>query len=497
MKVSIALNNFAKLYDQLFSKRDNDLLTDDGINYLTIFSSVITIHGFIRFQSKFAWSKLFLIILKSVACFAIQILSLLIFRQKIVNGSKGDLLIVCNTSLAFREIYSPLISSSDLLNIQILFTNNKVKTICIEAALKLGCIVISNANENALEGVMRLIKVLIVHLKYIFYMKDSHQPFFLEKLYLTNYSFFSSLQRLFYVFRYLPQINKGDYFSVVSDDVNDPCVRYIIEYCKLKDVKTSILQFGHYDIDSIEWKFVNSSRVYAWGNYYKNLFLTLYINKKIDIRVIGSPRFDYLFTTDLAAATDGTRKIIIVLSTYSIDNYSQISDASAVATLKAQVAEDLLEYADAHNASVIIKPHPYESDSDLSIWNKFHSKNFKILNKDFDIRVLFRSTDVIVSFGTGLTIDCLVAGIPVLLPSWNNFPWEYGALVHAGAAELNARKELIEMLLHFEDRVKLMHIEGVIKDFVAQNSAVSRALIKDFMAGMPNKKMSPKLEFEA
>jgi len=483
MAVSEQLEKFYQQFLLDFTIENKKLLKRDEVDYLTVFSSVMTIHGYAKYLKSRRWFYLLTIGLRSILKTAlISVKSFTKKSESISNGS--NLLIVCNSYLAFRELYIPLIKLDDN-NLIFLFTSSQLEKQCLLMSNSLGVNVKTVTHEPDLSGIFNLCANLCMLLIDTLKLKSENAQQHKRQFFLIGYAVFTALPLLAYMQGFKQYIQRSRYYGLITDDVNDPCVRLVVELAKLKQLPTNIIQFGHYDKSSIEWRFLNSKILYPWGDFYKRLIINHPECKDIDVKVIGSPRFDYLFKKE-KSEYEGikSRKFILVLSTYAIENYGTIANNLSVIDIKTDIVNLLMEFLNENEVHILVKPHPYESEPELDIWRSCKEQCFNIMNKNDDVRAIISDADLVLSFGTGLTLDCLVAGVPVIIPNWiENYPWEYSAVINAGAIPANTKNEFRDLLKNIlydnNSKNELVNQTGLnIRDFVHQTGIVSEALLQ-------------------
>jgi len=214
---------------------------------------------------------------------------------------------------------------------------------------------------------------------------------------------------------------------IFSPDLPDPRVRVYALLSRQLNIPLFEVQFGPNGEEGVEWRFNIADRIATWGkNTYQKL-LKHGVNSDI-ISITGTPRHDYmakkvskleiLEMRNLLGIPEGV-KMILCASTYQQKEYDSLSDPGLLISMKKAVFEaaDQIE-----GLVLVVKPHPLENvDETKKIIGKF--KNIVVVDSKMDIRLLIKTCDAFVGFGTTATVDSLIAKKLTICPSFPGWIW--------------------------------------------------------------------------
>lgn len=481
MSVASHLKDNTSKFLKLFKTREE--LTFETISLIDVHSSTIVTQCLSNYDRKFAWIRLLVKTLLAIKYLFIYVIKEL-HKNKLNKPKKykndadkmqGSTFLIINTNLAKRELYSPLIEASKKSNLT-------VNAFCIRSA---------KSNEYQIEinkslsflifHFYKIIKLLIIHLSYSIRVKP-------QKSFAVIYSFVANLAAIIDAVEIL---NYCEYYkirpnNIVYDDINDPATRIIALYFKKLGIHINVLQFGHYDKESVEWNYVIADALFIWGEYYEKILVGEHnLPKNISIQKLGSPRFDYLFENRSGSIHFQKKDSLdnfygLVFSTYSIKNYGAWVDNEIINKLKRDVVDEFIKI-ESKNIKLIIKPHPYESSQEINEWIRYSNPSLKILDQKIDARNLIANASFIISFGSGLTLDALAANKPVLIPNWiDNFPYELEVLDAAGAQLLKRKSELNTEILRSVSNEAVNQKKNIL-NFVSNSRSISLEMLTKFI----------------
>jgi hypothetical protein len=482
MTVSNTLLENANEFRDKFSS-DRSLMFRD-ISMIDVHSSTIVTQCMALYKRKFGWFRLIARIAKSL----IDLIRASINDHKAnyltsdalrtnYNFDKNiNLLFLINTKLAFNEIYQPLLDNSSANLTSIAIFNARMN-------MDVENILIKNDSRSAiLKTDINILKLSYYHLAHLFDMIISNCP---SKGFFVAYSFFANILAIRKSLKLIDYCESNDVLpkAILYDDINDPATRLIAIYMISRGIPVNVLQFGHYDKESVEWGFVIASTIFVWGNHYEKLLRDNFgVPLTINIHAVGSPRFDYLFDPYVVRKSrhvldDINKNYGLVFSTYSIPSYGAIVDNRSIEQIKLDIIEEFNKLKDC-DAVLLVKPHPYESDAEMKAWINRSNTKVIILDKTIDARSLISKASFIISFGSGLTIDALLAHKNVILPNWiPEFPWELHFFEIAGAKRIIKRSDFLSEICHSFD-CHTIDDNPAISDFVVHNSNSSKIILE-------------------
>jgi hypothetical protein len=213
---------------------------------------------------------------------------------------------------------------------------------------------------------------------------------------------------------------------VLSPDTADSRARVYALLCKKMGIPCLDVQFGLTGDEAIEWRFFVSDRVAVWGDSSKK-FLMKHGVPDDRIHVTGSPRHDSLVNPPASALASfqsefgqiGSKKIVVLASTYSDTSHGQYTDPNILREMKLAI----FRAADScSGVLLVVKPHPHENvDETRQLCGNY--QNVVFAKKESDIRTVIAASDVFLSFGSTATIDALIAGKLTVCPIFTGWPF--------------------------------------------------------------------------
>jgi hypothetical protein len=260
---------------------------------------------------------------------------------------------------------------------------------------------------------------------------------------------------------------------VISPDLADPRTRFYTLLCRQMGIPCMDIQFGPTGDEGIEWQFLASDKVAAWGETSKQAMLKHGIPEE-KIIVTGSPRHDMLVNATSEEVMSIRTKLgipeksamILLASAYQLNAYNEYSNPEILQLMKRSVFEATDK---TQGICLVVKPHPSE---DVRETQELAGKNRNIVfvSQKSDIRELTRVCDAFVSFGSTATADALISGKLVICPVFPEWIWSdlfknTGAtLVPTSAEEVLETFQLVALGKHENSKVKL---ETARQDFLA------------------------------
>jgi hypothetical protein len=213
---------------------------------------------------------------------------------------------------------------------------------------------------------------------------------------------------------------------VLSPDTADSRVRVYALLCGQMGIPCLDVQFGLTGDEAIEWRFFAASAVAVWGNGPKQFLINHGVAEE-KIHVTGSPRHDSLVNPpsamlDSFRATfgqNGTRKVVVLASTYIDSAHGYYTDPGILSGMKLAI----FRAADrSPGLLLIVKPHPHENvDETRALCG--NCQNVVFAEQTFDIRELIAACDAFISFGSTATIDALIADKLTVCPIFPGWPF--------------------------------------------------------------------------
>lgn len=456
------------------------------IDFYDVFMPLIVIQGLAKFDARVPAIYLCGAALKGLKRFTIAMVRALgTTQEKCVD--QGGLLVICATRLSLREIYTPLAKARDGRRICLGFTTTELHVESESAARELDLPVL-RPTRHGIGIALRISaavfgKAVLAAAKTVMGPRGRRR----ETIFVLSYIVFVGLPLITASLMLLDEVERRKYRTLLSEDPSHPAIRLHFANASLQGIRSNLIQFGHCDRDAIEWRFADADRVFVWGKYYASIISGLHERRGLALVPIGSPRFDYAFSLKAGHRRAPGPARVLVLSTYEIGSYAGAFGPGSLEALKAEVRDSLHLVAGEMKAEVHFKLHPYEP-TDGGIWGEGLGNRARLLPGKLDMRPELGNYDVAVSFGSGLTLDCMIARIPVLLPDWiPGLPWEYGALVAAGAIDSTSRADFERQVRSFlSGRSERVEEEQArtreLATFVQQSSPVSKIILNQIFA---------------
>lgn len=214
---------------------------------------------------------------------------------------------------------------------------------------------------------------------------------------------------------------------IFSPDLPDPRVRVYALLSRQLNIPLFEVQFGPNGDEGVEWRFNIADRIATWGNHTYQKLLSHGVSSDI-ISITGSPRHDYwaekvsnLEILEMRKLIDIPESVTVILcaSTYQQKEYDVQSDPGLLISMKKAVFEAANQI---DGLVLVVKPHPLENVDEIK---KFIGKlkNIVVVDSKMDIRLLIKTCDAFVGFGTTATIDALIANKLIICPSFPGWIW--------------------------------------------------------------------------
>lgn len=283
---------------------------------------------------------------------------------------------------------------------------------------------------------------------------------------------------------------------IVSPDVSDSRCRIYTILSRQLGITSLDVQFGLAGKEAVEWRFLASNYVAAWGEFSEESILNQGISQNRVI-VTGSPRHDYQFTVSNQERINRRRglgvpdsaKLFVLASVYSLKTHNKYSDPKILIGMKNAVFD---AFRDMPNAFLLVKPHPVENESETKALIR-SAKNIIQVSRDADIRELIKICDNFISFGSTATIDALIARkltISPIFPGWvfsDFYKDSNSVIIPTSAAEMkavvkdivvelgkklspnkDARRAFLEKHIFLLDGKATLRIEKLILEIIAE-----------------------------
>lgn len=213
---------------------------------------------------------------------------------------------------------------------------------------------------------------------------------------------------------------------VLSPDTADSRARVYSLLCRQMGIPCLDVQFGLTGDEAIEWRFFAASAVAVWGNGPKQFLINHGVAEE-KIHVTGSPRHDSLVSPPAAVfdsfratfGQTGTRKIVVLASTYTDSAHGDYTDPGILRDMKLAI----FRAADCSSGLLlIVKPHPHENvDETRALCG--NCQNVVFAEQTSDIRAVIAVCDAFISFGSTATIDALIADKLTVCPIFPGWPF--------------------------------------------------------------------------
>lgn len=280
--------------------------------------------------------------------------------------------------------------------------------------------------------------------------------FFLEKqLYKLFTMFFNECIHLRRVFN----IQKPSLVTI-SNDKRIEC-KLMARICKLNEIPTIYIPHAGIPIEGETLSNNDFSYLALWGEYDLKYFHNIGL-KESKLIVTGNPGFESIYTQKLKKLIEiedifsnrvykfNTHKMTILLATTPYDSAS-------IEKLIKSVVESLKQLNLIEN--LVIKLHPRED-------GMFHKKILKelgvnpIIVRDYSVLELINSSDILISARSGIILEAMIIGTPVILAEFLKFgflyiqPYAFNSKKFIKVAE--NQKSLIEILERFKNDKELL-----------------------------------------
>jgi hypothetical protein len=208
---------------------------------------------------------------------------------------------------------------------------------------------------------------------------------------------------------------------VITADGADTRSRLVTLLARAIGAPTFELQFGACGGEATEWSFALGEHIGVWGAQARATLMSHGVDAARIVET-GSPRNDALVTADGQALRDVWRvepgeRVVLFVSTYHLAAYeASVSRDTLPAVKRAVVAAA----AATPGVLLVVKPHPLEGGA----WDDFDGgTRFRVADRTEDIRPLVAAADAVVTLGSTVTLDALVAGKAVICPEFADWPY--------------------------------------------------------------------------
>lgn len=284
--------------------------------------------------------------------------------------------------------------------------------------------------------------------------------------FIMNFFFEKQLYRLFTMFfneyihlRRVFNIQKPSLVTISNDKRIES--KLMARVCKLNDIPTIYIPHAGIPIEGETLSRNDFTYLALWGehdvNYFRNIGL-----KESKLIVTGNPGFESFYTQKLKKLIEikdifsnrvykfNTHQMTIILATTPYDRAS-------IEKLIKIVVESLKQLNLIEN--LIIKLHPREDGT-------FHKEILRelgvnpIIVRDYNVLELINSSDILISARSGIILEAMIIGKPVILAEFLNFgflyiqPYAFNSKKFIKVAE--NQKSLIEMLDNFNNDKELL-----------------------------------------
>ena len=213
---------------------------------------------------------------------------------------------------------------------------------------------------------------------------------------------------------------------VLTSDIADPRTRVYTLLCRQMGIPSMGVQFGGIGDEGVEWQFLTTDYVAAWGETSKKDML----RHKVPVErivITGSPRYDCLVTVTEAEVKAKRAMIgvpekntmILLASTYHLKTHDKYSNSEVLRSMKRAIFEAADRFP---QICLVVKPHPLEDIRETRVLVE-KSQNVIFVERQLDIRELTKVCDAFISFGSTATMDALVADKLSICPVFPGWIW--------------------------------------------------------------------------
>ena len=236
---------------------------------------------------------------------------------------------------------------------------------------------------------------------------------------------------------------------ILSCDVSDPRVRVFQNIFQQSGKLVFEQQFAVCGAESVEWRFSQAYKLFAWGEKSKQILIGHGVPED-SILVSGCPRYDFYQTHTKHDCRKyiadryhlgSYENLIVVACTYH--DYSHRDYASC--EVLTEMEDDVVRLAAGNpNCLFVMKAHPHDQSSRLASRYQDSSRNLIFVDGIGDSKMLVGSADVFIGFGTTVTIDACVAGLSIICPNYEGWPFNQVFAIHDFVRAPACFEELVE-----------------------------------------------------
>ena len=276
--------------------------------------------------------------------------------------------------------------------------------------------------------------------------------------------------------RELRRLSKLISFKSIMDIAHcndaDPLVRLVLLLARKRNIPSYCIQFGNISEEAIEWRYTVSDYFFLWGSGHKSLLLSMGLDAS-RLLVAGSPRYDEVSRRVNVRPVAPSRPVnarertwnVLFLSTCTTGTEVGNCFQSALAQAKMDVIHVFGSSASCH---LTVKLHPLEKEDSFSRLDNSLLSGVSVLAGDVDATVVVEKADLIITFGSTLTMHALVLGIPVLYLCYPGIVWWTDCYLES------------DVVYRVRDRSTLEACERSLASFVFGDPS-RRDRIKDFL----------------
>jgi hypothetical protein len=214
---------------------------------------------------------------------------------------------------------------------------------------------------------------------------------------------------------------------IISPDVADPRTRIFCLVARSLGIPSLEIQFGMYEKESVEWRFLVADRVAVWGESSRQALLAHDVPAG-RITLTGSPRFDKGMDVSGIEKSECRSRfeipagqiMVLFASMYSLDSYSEFSNFPQ---MLADVKRAIFRAANSiQELCLVVKPHPLENVEETKRLAA-HCGNIIFAEPGEDIKELITACDIFITLASTATMHALIARKLVIQPAFSGFAW--------------------------------------------------------------------------
>jgi len=336
----------------------------------------------------------------------------------------------------YRDVIKPIIKyinlSSEKIQTLIIRKDNSI----IESKKRFSInINVNRANLKELRELKSLVKAMRKEINFNDLRNISIKE---DKLTEREFNFLIKWLFLNYIPQILPKLiiarrlmnNINSKKLIITCDIADSRSRLFCLLAKNENIPILELQFGSYEAGSVEWRFSLGDNIAVWGQRSADILEKFHGVSRSKLKIIGSPRFDYLMQISNEsfskirrhngiAINECKNKIILFASSYTIPSYNRIYSPNNLKLFKKKLFEIS---GNIPNLLLLVKPHPLEKANKMKKM-AYEYKNILILDPSEDIREYIPFCDAFITLGSTSTYDALLSGKRIISPNIGNLVW--------------------------------------------------------------------------